>query len=105
MTDLPEPVRAFVEATNRGDAKGVVDSFAADATLIDWGRHFAGHAGIASWDSTDNTGVQSRMQVLGIKPSTDGVVVTIRVSGNGFNGTGHLAFTLKGDKIGHLLIQ
>ncbi len=105
MTDLPEPIRAFVEATNRGDARGVVESFAEDATLIDWDRHFAGHAGIASWDATDNTGVKSRMEVLGVQPSANGIVATIRVSGNGFNGTGHLAFTLSGSKIRHLLIQ
>ncbi len=105
MTALPAPIQNFLDATNRGDAKGVVDSFTADAMLNDWGRQFDGHAGVASWDSTDNTGVRSRMEVLSFKPSANGTLVTIRVSGDGYNGTGNLDFSLSGDRISQLLIK
>jgi hypothetical protein len=76
-----------------------------DAVLVDWGRRFEGREGVASWDSTDNTGVQSHMEVVGSKPSRRGYMVTVRVAGNGFNGTGHIDFVLEGDRISEVVIE
>ncbi len=105
MVDLPRPIQAFVDSTNRGDADGVVGCFTKDAILIDWGRRFDGHAGVASWNKTDNTGVESHFDVLGMEPSARGYLVTLRVTGNGFNGTSGIDFGLSGDRISQLVIE
>lgn len=105
MSVIPQPIVAFFESSNRGDAASVITCFTPTAILDDWGRHFEGHAGIASWDRTDNTGVQAHIQAVSSKAEGDTVVVTVKVSGNGFNGTGHMHFQLRGDKIARLDIK
>lgn len=104
MTDLPPAIQAFVDRTNAGDAEGVAACFTENAELTDWGRRFRGREGVAAWDGTDNTGVQSRMQVLDWHPSDRGYLVTIRVSGNGFNGVGKLDFAVTEGKLRELVI-
>lgn len=105
MTKLPEPIEQFFESSNRGDAAAVVECFTPNATLNDWGCNFEGHSGIASWDRTDNTGVHSRLDAVSAASSRDGYVVTVKVSGGGFNGTGQMNFVLEGDKIAKLDIR
>jgi len=105
MSKLPQPILAFFQSSNRGDAAGVVACFTPDAILNDWGRQFEGHAGVASWDRTDNTGVQSHLDAIGAEAMGDAIVVTVKVSGKGFNGTGRMHFRLAGDKIARLDIK
>ncbi|MDN4613190.1 nuclear transport factor 2 family protein [Leifsonia sp. F6_8S_P_1B] len=104
---LPPPVQRFVDATNRGDSEAFVDVFTDDAYLNDWGREFHGHDGVRDWDRTDNIGVNSHFDVVGIEPGPDAdtVVVTMTVSGDGYNGTGPLVFGLRGDRIASLRIS
>lgn len=105
MTTIPQPIAAFFASSNRGEAAGVVACFTPTAILDDWGRHFEGHEGIASWDRTDNTGVRAHIEAVSSKATGDTIVVTVKVSGNGFNGTGHMHFQLDGDKIARLDIK
>ena len=95
--DVPAPIRAFVDATNAADSDAFVAAFTPDATLVDWGRAFTGHDGIRDWDRTDNIGVQTRFELLDVQPGAepDSYVATIRVSGNGYNGTGPMLFRLR----------
>jgi ketosteroid isomerase-like protein len=96
-TEVPAPIRAFIDATNAADSDAFVAAFTADATLVDWGRTFTGHEGVRDWDRTDNIGVQTHFELLGIEPGDDpdSYVATIRVSGNGYNGTGPMLFRLR----------
>lgn len=105
MVELPEPIRCFFESTNRGDDVCVISCFAADATLSDWGRTFEGWGGVAAWDKTDNTGVRSHLEALKWSLVDGRVRVTVRVTGDGFNGVGEMLFTLKGNLIARLDIQ
>lgn len=105
MTQIPQPILQFFESSNRGDPAGVVACFTPNATLDDWGRHFEGHEGVASWDRTDNTGVQAHIEPVSVKVAGETFVVTVKVSGNGFNGTGHMHFQLAGNKIARLDIK
>ena len=105
MTALPHPIQSFLESTNRGDAEAVISCFAPDAILSDWGRTFHGQAGVAEWDKTDNTGVRSHIEALNATTAGDRHAVTVRVSGDGFNGTGEMFFTLAGDRIARLEIE
>jgi ketosteroid isomerase-like protein len=106
MAATPEEIQRFVDATNRGDTDAFVEAFTEDAHLDDWGRSFDGRAGVRSWDSTDNIGVQAHVDVLDVQPGqTDQeYVATIRVSGNGYNGTGPMAFRLRDGLIAELRI-
>ena len=109
MTDLPSTpraIQAFVDATNTADTDAFVAAFTTDAHLDDWGRGFDGHDGIRSWDSTDNIGVQAHFDVLDVTagPQDDEYVATLRVSGNGYNGTGPMTFRLRDGLIADLRI-
>jgi len=105
--DLPAAIQEFIAATNRGDSDAFVAAFTPDAYLNDWGREFHGHDGVRAWDRTDNIGKQSHFEVLGIEPgdAPDSYVVTMQVTGNGFNGTSPLAFVLRDGLIADLRIS
>ena len=105
-TTVPAAIQAFVDATNSADSDAFVAAFAPDAHLDDWGRTFSGHEGIRSWDSTDNIGVQSHFDLIAIEPGEepDSYVVTIRVHGDGYNGTGPMVFRLRDGLVASLRI-
>jgi SnoaL-like protein len=103
---LPAPIQAFVDTTNRADVEGFLEVFTPDATLDDWGRTFTGLEGIARWNRTDNIGKQSRFGVLAVAPGpeADSYVVTLRVTGSGFNGSSPITFQLREDRIARIVI-
>jgi ketosteroid isomerase-like protein len=43
---LPSPIANYVEANARMDLDGMIDTFAADAVLLDNGKRFEGHTQI-----------------------------------------------------------
>ncbi|MET8907846.1 nuclear transport factor 2 family protein [Micromonospora sp. NPDC004551] len=106
-TDLPAPIQTFIDATNRADSDAFVAAFTEDAYLNDWGREFHGRDGVRSWDRTDNIGVQSHFELVAVERGTDSdsYVVTLTVSGNGFNGTGPMTFRLRDGLIASLRIS
>ncbi|MBB6411821.1 nuclear transport factor 2 family protein [Mesorhizobium sangaii] len=53
----PEPIRRFIEATNRGDTEAFLDAFTSDASLSDWDRSFRGREQIADWNQSRETAV------------------------------------------------
>lgn len=103
---LPEPIRAFIDSTNRGDSDAFIQSFTSDALLDDWGRQFTGHDGIAQWNTTDNIGVQAHFELVGVEPGPDpdSYIVTLAVSGNGHNGVGPMTFRLRNERTSELRI-
>jgi len=102
---LPQAVHEFIAATNRGDSDGFVAAFTADAYLNDWGREFYGHEGVRSWDRTDNIGVSAHFELEAVvRADPDTYVVTLTVTGNGYNGTGPMRFTLRDGRIARLVI-
>ena len=102
--DLPAPVAAFVDATNAGDSAAFVAAFTPDAELDDWGRVVHGSEGVASWNETDNIGVRSHFDLVDWHRDGDEVVAELRVSGDGFNGTGPMRFTIRDGRIARLVI-
>jgi hypothetical protein len=109
MTDnqLPAAISAFVDATNRGDTDAFVAAFTDDAYINDWGREFHRHDGVRSWNSTDNIGVRSHFDHVRAEPGAapDSYVVTVTVTGDGFNGTGTMNFELRDGRIASLRIS
>ena len=104
--DLPAAIQAFVDATNAGDTDAFLDTFSTDPYLNDWGREFHGREGVASWNQTDNIGVESHFEIQGVRVENGTYVVTLKVAGRGFNGTGPMAFSLDdAGKIDRLVIS
>jgi hypothetical protein len=103
---LPEAIRRFIDATNRGDSDGFVSAFTTDAFLSDWGREFHGREGVRRWDSTDNIGVNAHFVLVGVSDGADPetYVVTLTVTGDGYNGTGPMTFSLRDGLIASLRI-
>lgn len=106
MRELPAAIREFVDSTNAGDTDRFVAAFTEDAYLNDWGREFHGRDGVRSWDHTDNIGRQSHFDVvsMAVDDAPDSVTVLLRVTGNGYNGTGPMRFRLRDGLIASLVI-
>ena len=104
MTDLPAPVQRMIDATNAGDSEAFVVGFTDDAYLEDWGRGFTGHDEIRSWDATDNIGRQAHFEALAVRDEGAEQIVTLRVSGGGFNGESDFRFTLADGLIARMII-
>ncbi|WP_295118238.1 nuclear transport factor 2 family protein [uncultured Leifsonia sp.] len=104
MTDLPAPIRAFIDTTNSADSDAFVAVFTDDAYLEDWGRVFRGHDGARSWNASDNIGKRSHFVVDRAERDGDDWIVTVTVTGDGFNGTSPIRFTVDGDRISRMVI-
>jgi hypothetical protein len=104
MSEVPAPIRRMMDATNAGDSDAFVACFSEDASLEDWGRVFHGHDGVRSWDASDNIGKQAHFEAAGARRDGGDWIVTLDVTGGGFNGTSDIRFTLDGDRIARMLI-
>jgi len=102
---IPAPIQRFVDATNRADRAGFLSTFTEDAVLTDWGRTFEGRTRIADWDRTDNIGVKSHLAIEHLTQTGNTCRAQVKVSGQGFNGTGTMTFHLAGDHIARLDIS
>ncbi|HEX3791714.1 MAG TPA: nuclear transport factor 2 family protein [Pseudonocardiaceae bacterium] len=98
-TELPAPVRRAVDAANGGDLDGFLDAFTETGAVDDSGRTFRGRAAITGWSDTEFIGKQVTLDVTGVEPAGDTVMITAQVGGNGFNGPSHFAFTVAGDRV------
>ena len=104
MTAVPEAIQRMIDATNREDSDAFVASFTGDAFLSDWGREFRGHDGVARWNQSDNIGVRARFTASASRREGTEDVVTLTVTGDGYNGTGDMRFTVEGDLISRMII-
>ena len=104
--ETPAAVQRMIEATNSADREAFVASFTEDAYLEDWGRSFHGHEGVAAWNETDNIGKHAHFEATDTREVADShYVVTLVVSGGGFNGTSDIAFEVEGDQISSMVIS
>lgn len=103
--DTPPAVHRMIEATNAGDHAAFVAAFTEDAYLEDWGREFRGHEGVASWDETDNIGKNTHFEARGTRRDGETYVVTLAVTGDGFNGTSDIAFEVNDGRIRSMVIS
>jgi hypothetical protein len=104
MPDLEAPIAAMIDATNREDSTAFLAAFSDDAMISDWGREFHGKTEIATWNDNENIGVNSRIEAIDATRSGDDTTVTIRVTGNGYNGGGSMVFTTGDGRIRRLVI-
>jgi hypothetical protein len=106
IEELPAAIQAFINATNAAESETFVAAFTTDAYLNDWGREFHGHEGAPAWNSTDNIGVHSHFDLVSAAPGAepDSYTVTLRVTGDGYNGTGPMTFHIREGLISRLVI-
>ena len=104
MSGIPAAIAHMIDATNAGDSDAFVAAFTEDAYLEDWGRKFHGHDGVRSWDRSDNIGRNAHFDPLGARRDQQDWIVTLRVTGGGFNGTSDIRFTVEGDHIARMVI-
>jgi hypothetical protein len=95
----------MVEATNTADSEAFVDAFTDDAYLEDWGRDFAGRDGVAAWNDSDNIGRQAHFEIQDLRSEGSGFVVTLEVTGGGFNGVSDFYFEVEGDRVRTMIIR
>lgn len=105
MTDLAAPIARMIDATNRGDSEAFVACFTDDAYLVDWGREFHGHEGVARWNQSDNIGKRAHFVAEAVSGDSTDQVVTLVVTGGGFNGTSDIEFAVHDDLISRLIIS
>ncbi|MDV7757958.1 ketosteroid isomerase [Liquorilactobacillus mali] len=102
---LPEIINQFVEYTNARSSKDFINLFTENAVLNDWGRIFKGRYSISEWNKNENIGKKSQFEILGNrKTSSNSWLVQIKVTGDGFNGTGPMEFTIVGNLISSIKI-
>jgi hypothetical protein len=104
MSEVPSAVQRMIDATNAGDHDAFVAAFTPDAVLVDWGKVFEGRDGVASWDESDNIGRKSHFEVARVERDGDDWIVTLDVTGGGFNGTSDFRFELADDLIARMEI-
>jgi hypothetical protein len=95
----------MVEATNTADSEAFLDAFTDDAHLEDWGREFAGRDGVAAWNDSDNIGRQAHFEIQNVRSEGSGFVVTLDVTGGGFNGVSDFYFEVDGDRVRTMIIR
>jgi ketosteroid isomerase-like protein len=105
-TPLPPAIAAFIDATNAADTDAFLAAFTDDAVLSDWGRVYSGREEISEWNRTDNIGRRSHFDLVDIAPgpAAGTYVVTLTVSGDGYNGTGPMTITVSQGRISRLII-
>ena len=103
----PAAVQKMIDATNAGDSAAFVACFTDDAYIEDWGRGFSGSEGVARWNQSDNIGKHSHFEALRTKDIDGGYIVTLRVTGGGYNGTGDISFVVDatGERISRMIIS
>src|SRR5262245_17172596 len=103
--ETPAAVQRMIDATNAGDREAFVEAFTDDAYLEDWGRVFRGRAGVAGWNESDNIGRNTHFEATGTREQDGGYVVTLVVTGDGFNGTSDIAFEVHDELIRSMIIS
>jgi SnoaL-like domain len=104
--DTPAPIAAMIAATNAADSDAFVAVFTDDAYLNDWGREFHGHSGIASWNRTDNIGVEAHFDLHGVRAgdADDEYLADLTVTSRRFNGDGTFTISLRDRLISRFVI-
>ena len=110
MAGMPEPIAAFVAATNAFDAEALLGCFAEGALVNDQLRDYWGLDSIKAWAEHEITGAKVTMKVVKVVEHFGDAIVTASVDGD-FDKTGlptplalAFHFTMRADKIVRLII-
>lgn len=91
---LPPSVRSLVDAANAGDREALLDCFAPQGAVDDWGRRFTGRSAIGGWSDAEFVGKRVSLDVTGATTTGATTAVVARVGGDGFNGPSTFTVTV-----------
>lgn len=94
-----------MDAANRGDVEGFLDSFTPRGVVDDWGREFAGREAIRGWSDAEFIGKQVSLEVTDVEQDGARTVVTAQVGGSGFTGPSHFTFEADGSFLARMTIR
>jgi hypothetical protein len=100
-----DALEQMVDATNDSDTEAFLACFADHGVIDDWGRRFAGPEAIASWNSRENIGSRSHIELVDVVPDAAMFTMTVAVSGGGYNGGGTFAVEASDGLITQLRIR
>lgn len=105
--NIPNPIQNFINATNNGNNEELINTFANDAYLRDWFHIFNGHKGVASWNISDNIGKNTHFDIQSIRngEKENSYTLSVKVSGDGFNGNSNIFFLIKNNLISEMIIS
>jgi limonene-1,2-epoxide hydrolase len=107
LTNVPNPIRAYLTAHENGDDDAAVRAFAPDATVTDEGQTHTGAQEIRAWRRRASTEYIYTTEVTGVRQDSDIVwVVAVRLEGNFPGGVAELEqrFTVRDGAIIDLVI-
>jgi hypothetical protein len=102
---VPEPLRGFVEAVNRGDLEAVLAYFGDEGTVEDWGRRFTGPKAIKRWSDKEFIGAKGHLVITAVKSvSPTEIRVATDWKSDYFSGAGEMVFLVDGNRIKEMRI-
>jgi uncharacterized protein (TIGR02246 family) len=107
LTTLPQPIAAYVQATNAHDSAAFAAAFAEDAVVADDGQDHRGRAAIKAWNEHNVREYAVSMTVIETAQRDDQTILTARLSGT-FDGsplTFRYTFSCAGEFITSLYIE
>lgn len=106
MIQLPEAIKAYIEASNAEDIDAIVACFTADAEIKDDHKTYTGTDEITSWAADTINKYHSRLTPTKLANTDPDVIVTAQVTGT-FDGKAEMEFTfsLENEKIANLEIH
>lgn len=105
MTEIPSPVREFVEAVNAHDEDAFLSSFGRSGVVDDWGREFFGRQEIKEWSDKEFIGAEGTMDVQRVDVREDQVVVLADWRSTHANGMSQFTFEVDGDVVQRMTIR
>lgn len=79
---LPSPIRAYIDATNRHDVDAMLAPFAETATVRDEGKTHQGLEAIRAWIEDTTAKYRATVAIREIVENAEGALVTLEVAGN-----------------------
>ena len=100
---LPETVREFLAAVNRGDTPALLAFFDAErGVIVDAGRTFVGHAAIRPWNDKEFIGARGQVTARSVSSSANVVTVVADWKSAAYTGPSKFVFVLEGERIAEL---
>jgi ketosteroid isomerase-like protein len=81
LNDLPKPIQAFLDATQKRDPTALLSAFTDEAVLVDTGKEHRG-AEIRRWNDELYLGANVRVHPIHAEERGDDLVVTVAVDGD-----------------------
>lgn len=84
---LPQPIAAFIEATNAHNRDEFLATLTESAVITDEGQEYRGIGAIQEWSDEKYIGAKVKLDVVDLMSGNGKTIVTLKVDGN-FDKTG-----------------